>query len=337
MGRFTVALATGAGLALIAASGAAAAPVTNGLGEPTVTATYPIDESPTLIRYAYDAAWVATKGGTLLKLSAGDAEPASTARFPGTIVDATEGYGRVWVLWRKDARSYVASVNPKTGRIVGRATRTRVPGRPARIRAGAGALWVAPLGNKVTARGPLTRIDRKRLRAVTRRWMKPTDFFVERGRIYSFNGLKLVTRRPGDLRVLRRVSSFSAFQGVTYGQGNFWTSSVGTTGLGGVTRISPTKGRDEILEFPTDFDVNVGGSIVVGGGVVYSTWQIWPQEAEPQGASGWGLVGYAANGSVTGHVGLPIDGTPSIAYGAASLWVTDPGENRVLQIAPPTS
>jgi hypothetical protein len=320
MGRFTVALVAGAALALAGATAATGAPVADGFPEPNVSATYPTGSPPSLVRYAYGSAWAGTTGGTLVKVTPGSTAT-TTVRLPGALVDVTEGYGRLWVLWRTGARSYVTPVDPKRARVVGPVRRTRVPGRPARIRAGAGAVWVAALGNKVTARGTLTRIDPERMRVRTRRWPKPTDFFVERGLIWSFNGLKLVARRPSDLRVRRRVSAFSGFQGITYGLGDFWASSVGDTGNGGVTRISPTRGRDDILPFPTDFDVNLGGSITTGGGAVWSAWQIWPTEVTPGGASSWGLAGFAPSGAV--------------AYGGGSLWVTDPGGMRLLRIAPP--
>jgi hypothetical protein len=336
VGRFTLTIATGAVCALACATVATGAPVADGFPEPAVTTTYPTSSPPSLVRYAYGAAWTGTESGSLVRITPGGAAT-KTVRLPGTLVDVTEGYGRIWVLWRKGARSYVTPVNPRSARIIGRATRTRVPGRPARIRAGAGALWVAALGNKVTARGGLTRVDPKRLRVSTRRWLTPTDFFVERGLIWSFNGFKLVARRPGDLRVRHRVSAFSGFGGVTYGLGEFWTSSTGPTGNGGVTEIQPTRGRGQVLAFPTDYDINAGGPITTGAGSVWSTFQVAPSEVSPAGASAWGLVGYEPSGTQEGFVGLPVDGTPDVAFGGGSFWVTDPGGQRVLQIAPPAS
>lgn len=335
MGRFTTSIVVGAGVTLAWAGGATGAPVADGFAEPTISQTYATDGQPALVRYAYGAAWVGTKARTLVRVAPGSAVPRTT-RFPGAIVDVSEGFGRIWVLWRIGPRSYVTPVNSTSGRIVGPVRRTRVPGRPGRIRAGAGAVWVAEQGDRVTARGVLTRLDPRNRRVVTRRWPKPTDFFVERGLLWSFNGFKLVARRPGDLRVRHRVPAFSGFQGAAYGLGDFWASSAGTTGNGGVTRISPTRGRDpEVLPFPSDLDVGSGGSITTGGGSVWSAWEIAPSEVGS--ASPWALVGFSPSGAQEGFVGLPIDGTPSIAYGAGSLWVTDPGGGRLLQIVPPGS
>lgn len=341
MRRFVVTSVAGAALALVGGIGATGLPAASAATDATVVASYPTPSAPHGVRYAFGAAWVgAASKGALVRVMPGAASSRTTS-VPGTLVDFTEGYGRMWVLWRTGSRSYVASVDPKSGRIVGGARRTRVAGRPGRIRAGAGAVWTSTLGQNPRARGTLSRINPRNRRVSTRRWAMPSDFLVERAGLWSFVGLKLVNRSASTLKVRRRVRAFSGFEGVTYGLGSFWTSSLGPTGNGGVTRISPTAGRGEVFEFPSDFDFDDAGGITTGAGSIWALWENQVDEVPP-GEDPWNLAGFSPSGTAGSALTVPVSQVPgdqslrpTVAYGGGSLWVTDPGGERVLQITPP--
>ena len=318
-----------------AATGAVAAEAHQSGSPPSasVVAEYDTPSAPGAVRYAYGAAWVtAPAARSVLRIAPG-AERPTTTRLPGRILDITEGYGRIWVLWSSGSRSYLAALDPRTGRLVGSARRSKLAGRPVDIEAGAGAVWASRLGARFRTRTVLSRVHPSTRRVTARRWPTPAGFFVERGLLWSFTGQRLVKRAPATLRTRGSVRAFSGYNAVTYGIGNFWTSSLGPTANGGVTRVSPTKGRGEVFEFPGFSDVNDAGGIVTGAGTIWVAWQT----DESSGGGPWDLVGFSPSGDAGQIVQLPIGASPEVAYGAGSLWVTDMVGKRVLVVAPPTT
>ncbi len=299
----------------------------------SVVAEYDTPSTPGAVRYAYGAAWVtAPAARSVLRIAPG-AETPTTTRLPGRILDITEGYGRIWVLWSSGARSYLAALDPRTGRLVGSARRSKLEGRPTDIEAGAGAVWASRLGLSFRARAVLSRVHPSTRRVTARRWPTPAGFFVERGLIWSFTGQRLVKRAPATLRTRGSVRAFSGYNAVTYGLGNFWTSSLGPTADGGVTRVSPAKGRGPVYEFPGESDVNDAGGIVTGAGTIWAAWQT----DESSGGGSWDLVGFSPSGDAGQIVQLPISASPEVAYGAGALWVTDTAGKRILAVAPPSA
>jgi hypothetical protein len=317
-----------AGVVAALAAGAATA----GAVDANVVATYDTPGAPGDVRYAYGATWVdAPEAGALMKVTPGAQAP-QTIQFPGQIVDFAEGYGKMWVLWRKGAKHYLASVNPNAAKIIGSARRTRLPGSPDGLAAGAGAVWASGEGPTSSAKAlrkktTLSRVNPRTHKVANRRWPVPTRFFAEKGLLWSFRGLRLQRRAPRTLETRGSVKAFSGFNAVTYGLGNFWTSSEGVMNLGGVTKISPTKGRAAPFSFPNFIDG--AGGIATGNGTVWALYQ----ENSP---GPWSVVGFSPSGTTTNSVDVQIGEQPAVAYGAGSIWVTDGSGQRLLEVTPPS-
>jgi len=306
----------------------AASAATAGAVDANVIDTYDTSSAPGQVRNAFGATWVdVPKSGQLLRFAAG-AENPRTTKVPGQISDFTDGFGKIWVLWRSGARSYVAAVDPRTGRVIGSPRRTRVPGTPEIIRAGARGVWTSAVGPNFRKKTTISRVNPSNRRVTNRKWPMPQQFFAEKGLLWSFTGLRLVKRAPGNLRTRGSVKAFSGFDGVTYGIGSFWTSSEGPTDNGGITKISPSSGRGPVFGYPVN--VFSAGGVTTGGGKVWGMWQ-------ENSGSPWSVIGFSPAGAATSSVDVQTSGgAPNIGYGAGSVWVNDRGGNRILQITPPT-
>ena len=277
------------------------------------------------VRYAYGAAWVAAPR-RLVRVSP-DGRVRKGSPVPGTIVDFTEGFGRMWILWTKGRDSYVAQARRSDGRIIGSPRRAKTRSLRSTIASGAGSVWVGGSSNV------LLRVNPRTLRSRPTRLPGggATTLFVEKGTVYTIAGSTLLGHRARDLRrTTRDRLPDGAWQGaVAYGAGNFffaWGKATEADAANVTPGAGVTARTDISASFPAIWHAAVG---------LGSSWfanQLINAQAEPTAANITRL-GPGLASSVSGS--LP--GTQSVSAlttGGGWLWLLDNASGVLYQVRP---
>jgi hypothetical protein len=306
--------------------------------QPEVVETYDTPGQPSDIQYAYGAAWAQVGPNSVTRITPGG--QTQTANLPGTVLDLTEGFNRVWVLWRSGSTRYVAQINRRTGKLIGSPRRIRVAGRGEQIDAGAGYVWVTDIG----AGRRVARFSPRNLRPRYANWPGGSilELFIEKNRVYTFVGestknARLIERRRSNLRNLRSVRVLTPSVGThrAYGSGSFYVNGLSSPNPGfgpNIAQISPRRGvvNNTATQVPTS-QFTEWGCIAVGLGNVWSLWE----QFDP---SSWKLVVQTNQGQPVGDFDQPATAasnrTPCVAVGGGYVWITSPGTRQVFQMNP---
>lgn len=291
----------------------------------TVVKEYDIKSGSGEVRYAYGAAWVA--GTNRMYRVTPTGKVTRGASLPGAVLDFTEGFGRIWVLWDAGRNYYVAQLNRNNGRVIGSPRRWRTRSFRSAIAAGAGSVWVGGVSNTVY------RLNPKTLRARAKRVPGggTSQIWVEKGGLYTIVQDNLVRHQASNLkRTTRTALPKNARSGsIAYGGGSFlfgWAPAL----VGQVATVKP--GTGVTARATVNAPNVVIDAVAVGGG---ASWVGFDSTTDGGNASTANIARYGPGLTTVATALLP--GTQNIndlAVGGGSVWVNDGIDGKLYQVDP---
>ena len=310
----------------LAAGALIGAGATTALGaDATVTKIYDIKSDSGQVRYAYGAAWI--PGPSRMYRVTPSGRVTRGTNLPGAIVDFTEGFGRIWVLWEAGRNYYVAQLNRKNGRVIGSPRRWRTRSFRSDIEAGAGSIWVGGVSNT------LFRLNRKTLRAQAKRLPGggASQFWVEKGGVYTVVQRNLVRHQASNLRRTTRTTlpAGALLGSIAYGGGSFllgWDRGF----VGQVATLTPGAGVTASATLdPASSDVD---AVTVGGGASWVAYDSGPSNGSVFTTY---LARYGPGLGTVATAPLPgVQAVNGLAVGGGSVWVNDGIDGKLYQVDP---